>query len=79
MKGGQKLSTWQQEEANKLPPINCGVCNKGIPGAYGWTDFYTEVKASCSAKCEGVMAQLREKRHDAFPVRTTQANQSPDL
>jgi hypothetical protein len=67
MKGGKKLSEWQQEEANKLPPINCSICKKSIAGAYGWTDFYTEMKASCSAKCEGEVAKLREKRYDALP------------
>lgn len=49
----------------EVDPVNCHVCDKTIPGAYGWTDlFRVGVVASCGRRCEGVIAELRENRYD---------------
>jgi len=58
----------QKQERNKenpeVDPVNCHVCNKKIPGAYGWTDlFKVGVVASCSSRCESVMVELKEKQY----------------
>jgi len=51
----------------EVDPVNCYVCDKQTPGAYGWTDLHmVGVVASCSGKCEREIAQLREKRYDGF-------------
>lgn len=74
----KKLHEWQEEQAS-IPNLTCGICQKKIKGAYGWTEFGDTIAASCSAKCEREMSNLREKRHDAFPVRAAKANQHADV
>jgi len=74
----KKLHEWQEDQAG-LPNITCYICQKKVKGAYGWTELGDELAASCSAKCEQDMSNLREKRHDAFPVSATKTNQHADV
>ena len=54
----------KKQENPEVDPMNCHICDKRIPGAYGWTDLHqVGVVASCSSKCEKEMSKLRENRY----------------
>jgi hypothetical protein len=75
MKNSFKLHEHQEKkklEEPSIPPVTCHICSKVVGGAYGWTELGDILAGSCSSRCESQMVILREKRHDAFPVRANQ-------